>query len=149
MALATFLVAFAVAAGGNPSSVTCQPNQIPWGTNSVANGITYIESRRVELAPNVCAGMLFMLASPDERAAIAKLNPGVDPDAWMGLGALTSAHEAQHTTGIRDEAQAECRGYQRVRELLSPYVSGVDLDRAVNAARSFHQATPVSYQTVC
>jgi hypothetical protein len=146
MSFAAFLVAFAIAAGGNPSSVSCQPDPLPVAG---AYGYTWFAERRIEIAPNVCAGLLLLSATADERARIHDANRWLAPAGWMGLGALVLAHEAQHTVGVTDEGEAECRAVNLAPQLLEHYLSGIELGQAQAAVTSFHDAAAAQYRTVC
>jgi hypothetical protein len=144
MSFAAFLVAFAIAAGGNPSSVSCNPDL-------TYNGLTFRATHAVEISPRVCGGLLLLQASARERERIRAANSlyASDVDEMMALGALTLAHEAQHAAGILDEGEAQCRAVRLAPSLLGRYLSGIELADAVQDVSVLHARDLPPYNSVC
>lgn len=143
MTLVAFLASLAIVAGA-PASATIVCNAAVADAGNL--GQTYIGAQRIELAPKVCGGALLLLASPDERRAILRLNPTVYLPEWEGVAALAIAHESQHARGIRNEADAEACALQRFPTLLATRLAGAELDAAIAAGRRYDATLPVAYR---
>lgn len=119
-----------------------------------AEGLTYFvpgtaTPTGIEFSGTVCAGLLWLAASPTERVAIGRLNSGYNFDHAAGVALIVVLHETRHGAGDRDEAHTECVAVgevdafaQRVApvgELLRMLAYAHDYDRALPA--SFHGAS--------
>lgn len=128
MTFAAFLASLAFVAGAPSSTpIVCNPELATRGVL----GLTYFATpTRIELAPRACGGAFLLLASPAERLAIGRLNPGVNVPELEAAGALTIAHESAHARGVHSEANAEACGMKYAPALLVSRLAGAELDAA-------------------
>jgi hypothetical protein len=110
------------------------------GKNTI--GFTGFGDRRVNLAPEPCAGLV-ELAYESRRPA-----DGFDR-VKIALGVATLMHEAQHASGVFSEVAAECLGMQGIRsaaqELGADEAYAADL--AVAYWQEIYPALPRSYRS--
>ena len=81
-------------------------------------------SNRMTLAPHVCHALDLLVRSDAPRVRLGCMarelrhgNACPPSLAAVALALATLAHEAQHTTGTRNEAVAECYGRQKARRV--------------------------------
>jgi hypothetical protein len=91
-------------------------------------GFAGIDGNRVNLAPDVCAGLVDL--------AYRHADPSPD-EAWFPFAAavVTLAHEPQHSKGVAVEAQAECYAIQLAAATARRL--GVGLEAAARLARLY------------
>jgi hypothetical protein len=75
--------------------------------------------------------------------------PESDADMLMARGVVTVAHEAQHSTGIADEGEAQCRAVRLAPDLLEKHLDGLALADAVDDVARIHALDEPLYKTVC
>lgn len=110
--LSALLAVLALAGAPQGTRVVCTPHID--GAPATALGGTFSTAptgrplNYIELTPTACGALLYASASTEERAAIRRLNPGVDFTRLLGVGLQVALHEAEHV-GLQssDECQVE------------------------------------------
>lgn len=121
MILATITSVLTLAGAPQSTPVVCNPilNQ------NVVLGVTVATVYggpldHIELGGEACAALLYTSASPAERAAIRRLNPGVNFDHLVGEGLEVALHEAEHVAlNSKDECLVEKTARTKIDGLLS------------------------------
>jgi hypothetical protein len=153
--IAVLLAALSLAGAPSNTPVICNPGLFPgreggqtiWSAIEIPS-MAPLGVQRVELSAGACGGLLLLAASPAERAKIAKLNPGVNVQALMGIGAQVVLHEASHVALLStDETLVECRAVSLLPSFLGRYLSGEDLAAALSAAAANDAALDPKYHT--
>lgn len=138
------VIAAVLALAGAPANtvVVCNPD-LPVGGRT-----TLSTPPLIQLRATPCAAVLLAAASPAERAAIARLNPGVVIDRIVGAGLAIALHEAFHAS-LRsgDEALVQCNAMKRLPELLAKYAP--DANAAWGWARAYDADLPPEYHGTC
>lgn len=138
------VLAAALALVGAPA--TTQAACLPVVTGAGDDAWTwYSDPPRIELGPKVCAGAIYLGATPSQRVLLRTLNPTIDFTYDEGVAALLVLHEATHAGGNHDETSTECQAFSLVADLLARYVSGVEYDDALSAAHLYDGTMPHIY----
>lgn len=143
------IVAAALAFMGAPAStpVACNPDT----TGAIAaQGATYnigTPAVRIDLGPVVCAGLLYLAASPTERVALRAANPLIYFPHDIGIAVIVLLHEAHHVTGDRDETSTECAAMAALPAFVAAHIEP-DLQASVINEATFADGTlPDMYHT--
>lgn len=124
---------------------TCNPPSV---AQYHAYGLTWWRAgtpTRIEYGGQVCAGLLYLAASPAERVKLRALNrsEGFDADAGIAVGVIL--HESAHASGIHDETGAECAAMTHLDAFVA---ANIDADmRAIvlQWARAWDASLPPAY----
>ena len=140
------IVLAALAFAGAPSlPVACNPDT----TGSVsASGLTWFSGAsptHIDFGPRVCAGLIYLSATPAERLELEHLNPSVDFDWDAGVALTVVLHESHHVTGDRDEATTECFAMKSLDVFAPRYAPAGDLPTIISDARAYDATMPASY----
>jgi hypothetical protein len=146
IATASFLAAMTVAAYAGPVRVpfVCTPG-LEQGASAGVRALGLSWPDRVELAPEVCGGDLLLFADESDRAKIAGLNQRAYLVAMMGRAVLVTLHETEHQLGYANEADAESRALALTPQVLAHYLTGDDLQQAIDAAHLYDDLLPADY----
>lgn len=129
MILAALTSTLTLAGAPQSTPVVCNP-QLPASVElgltvsdqaSIVNGqIVMGQLDHIELGGLACGALLYTSASPQERAAIRRLNPRVDFDQLVGVGLQVALHEAEHVAlDSLDECLVEETARAKVDGLIS------------------------------
>jgi hypothetical protein len=103
------------------------------------DGFALVGGERVHLSPYLCGWI--------EKAAAGKLS-GERDRASAGYALLGLAHEAQHSTGVADEATATCYALQVAPELsYALEVPRAEIDRLLRVFWNEYNALPKEYRS--
>lgn len=153
MILSTLLTVLALA--GAPSTTTVQCN--PALTSTTELGVTFssvvtvLPDGRivpgvldiVQLGPMACGALLWASAATSERAAIKRLNPGVDFDRLVGVGLQVALHEANH---VALNSTNECLAEKKTRAEINGLIERVGGSKAAETdATASDAALPAIY----
>lgn len=141
------LAAFALM-GAPVLPTTCNPESML--AHQKAEGLTWFlpytsTATRVEFGLATCAGLVYLAASPAERARLRELNPGYSFDRSAGLAFVVVLHEAHHAAGDRDEARTECFALKSVDEFAARYAPADELAAMLAFARAYDAQLPAAY----
>lgn len=142
------IVAAALALMGAPSlPSSCDPGTVA-AYNAAA--LTYFTPGtttplRVEYGGQVCGGLLYLSASPAERLALHRLNPGWNLTRAAGVALVAVLHESRHATGDRNEASAECHAMRELDAFAARYAPADERAAIVAAGRSYDAGMPAAY----
>lgn len=149
------IVLAAFALNGAPSSLPASCNPAVDGRGAAAStfftpGTT--TAVRVEFGTQVCAGLVWLAASPVERAAILHVNPGWTVtrfDHAAGVALIVVLHESRHGGGDRDEAHTECVALRELDVFAARWAPADELAVIVAYARAYDASLPSDYHGVC
>lgn len=145
------IVVAALALMGAPAgtTVSCNPS-MQFGTE----GLTYFHGGnvlRVDFSKRVCVGLIYASATPAERRALRRLNPGEDFVGDTGTALLVVLHESVHASGQHSEACAEGKAVANLPAFAAS-VLGTDKPLeagAVAAAMRTDALLPPAYHGPC
>lgn len=146
------VVTSALALWGAPTSlpVSCNPDstaaQHAYGLTWFAPGTT--SPLRIEFSQQVCAGLVWLAASPAERAEILTLNPSWSLDTFervSGLALLVVLHETHHASGDRNEAHTEACAMKALPSFAAQVAPADELPAIVGYAQAYDTAEPAQY----
>lgn len=155
MIFAATLTVLALAGAPAATPVVCNP-QI---ANAAELGVTYSDGGtivngqfvpgtldRIQLGGLACGAILYTSASQTERAAIRRLNPGVNFDQLVGVGLQVALHEAEHVAlNSGDECLVEKTARAKVDGLISSLGDPGRVPAEEAAATASDAALPAAY----
>lgn len=139
------IILSALALMGAPHSTPayCNPDIATYalGITWFANGSVV----RMEYAPVVCAGLLYLSASPGERASLRSLNPGENFPHDEGTALLAVLHESHHASGDYDETHTECVAMHFLSSFIDKWIPLTDRVEALQTAINIDAHLPAIY----
>ncbi|HEV7132361.1 MAG TPA: hypothetical protein VGN27_01355 [Gaiellaceae bacterium] len=158
MVLGLSVVLAVLALAGAPASTTvlCNPSLPPRGLEGEAlpsvihiapgGAITPGPLDTIVIGPTACAGLLYAAATPSERAAIRRLNPGLDESVLVGAGLQVALHEANHVAlDSTDECAVEKATRSEVNSLIVRYADPGRSRAAETQATASDASLPPQY----
>lgn len=139
------IVVAALALMGAPANtpVDCAPVGLNYALSWHAQGTRIVT--RTDYSPTVCAGLLYLSASAQERAKLRTLNPTVDFPRDEGVALLTVLHESHHATGDFDETTTECAAMQALPAFITRWVTEDERETVMTWARVTNALLPAEY----
>jgi hypothetical protein len=150
------IILAALALNGAPTSipVTCNPAADARGAAAstfFTPGTT--TPLRTEFGTQVCAGLVWLAASPAERVKILALNPAwtlTRFDRAAGVALIVVLHETRHDAGDRNEAHTEACAMTHLDAFAAQWAPASDLAIIVGFARTYDAELPADYHgAVC
>lgn len=155
--LAALISVLALAGAPASTPVLCDPLLPPEKELGIAypdvvfvapdGSITLGPLTRISLGPLSCGGLLYASASASERAALRRLNRGVDFDKVLGVGLLVALHEANHVAlNLTNECLVEKKTLSEVDRLIVRYADPGHAAAASAAAARDDERLPPNYR---
>lgn len=126
--LPALVAVLALAGAPQATSVTCNPQLVggelgvtfPAYVTVVGGRVVDGPLALVQLGQEACGALLYTSASAAERAAIRRLNPGVNFTHLVGEGLQVALHEAEHVAlNSEDECLVEKTARGKIGDLIS------------------------------